>query len=58
VGCDAPVRAEPIGVDPSRDDTAVRLVPDARPEAGVDTADEPDVGADECARSGAPQTLQ
>jgi hypothetical protein len=52
VGCDAPLRAEPIGVDPSRDDTAVRLVPDPRPE-GADVA----AGA-ACARSGAPHTLQ
>ena len=50
-----PVRAEPIGVDPSRDDITARLVPDWPAE--LDAADVP-VGDAECAPSGAPQTLQ
>lgn len=50
-----PLRAEPIGVDASRDDTAARLVPNWPAE--VDAADAP-AGDAVCARSGAPQTLQ
>jgi hypothetical protein len=50
-----PVRAEPIGVEPSRDDTAPGVVPGW--PAAFDAADAP-AGDAACARSGAPQTLQ
>jgi hypothetical protein len=57
-----PVRAEPSGVEPSRVDTALRLVP-ARagplgPLGAPGVLVGADTGADCGARSGAPHTLQ